>query len=437
MTTSPVYRLSAGKSRLASLRSREARDRVMLLLPFVVMILVTRLDFRLIGDEVFHKAVVDSFIRAWPFPNIGDYPATSTPLAYIVMSAVGRVVGGELWKMRLVAVAATYLAGNVFYDLARNHNLPYPILSALLFVFFPYIFFHGFTIYTDGLGLAFGLWALKLYLAAEATLRSRIAASVLAAVAVLTRQIYIVVPGGIVLYELWRVLRNGDFAAPKSRPLNWAILGIPFAVLLPIFWIWGGFTTPAHQGEKGGDFFLRLVPQHLSFFLAFIGFYFLPILGTRRFKATIRANKFVLLIPIILMPLYLLFPPIYSEERDLVGAATGILAHGMDLGGQMFGVEVMEVAKLALWVLGIVILAYGVLDSVAPTAMVKIVSILFSFLALMTFTPYVAERYYAMAIPWLIMILHRQFHNWKLLLIWLGLEAGLAVGFSYWQIALK
>ncbi len=409
----------------------------MLLLPIVLMILVTRLDYRPIGDEVFHKQVVDSFSAAWPLPEIGDYPATSTPLAYIIMSTIGRIAGTELWKMRLVAAIATFLAASLFYDLARRRNLPHPLLSAFLFVFFPYIFFHGFTIYTDGFAMVFALWALKYYLSDEQTRSSQFKASLLATLAVLTRQIYVVLPAGILLYEVWRVLRSRSFAGVRSRILSWVILAIPFVVLLPVFWIWGGFTTPAHQAERGGDFFLILIPQHLSFFFIFSGFYFLPILGGRSFIATLRSNKYVLLFPVILIPLFLMFPPLYSEERDLVGAATGIIAHGLDLGAQVFGRQIFQIVKLALWGVGIVILAYGILNSALATATAKIYAILFAFLALVMFTPYVAERYYAVAIPWLILILHNRFRSQIILMGWVTIQIILSAGFSYWQIVLK
>jgi hypothetical protein len=99
--------------------------RLLLAIPFLAMILVTGLSFRLIGDErSYHIKVINAFATNWPTPNIGDYPSASTPLPYLLWTIYGKAIGFEIWKLRLLAIAVTYLAVNLFYSLCRRHRLP-------------------------------------------------------------------------------------------------------------------------------------------------------------------------------------------------------------------------------------------------------------------------------------------------------------------------
>lgn len=411
--------------------------RVLLAIPFAAMLLITGLNFRVIGDEFYHNLSIESFAIEWPTPNISDYPTTSTPLSYILWTIFGKVVGFEHWKMRLLTAIVTYLAMNAFYHLCKQQKLPYPLFSTLLLLFFPYTFFHGFTIYTDSFGLLFGVWALQYYLLKDPSRGQLLMGSLLATLAVYCRQSYLILPAGMLLFELYHIPWRDFFRTVRQRIGSWLILSLPLLLVLPVFFLWGGYTTPSHQSAQGGDQFVQFVLEHLNFLPIFVGFYFLPMLFSSQTIEILRSRKTALLALVALIPFYFLFTPVYSEEIDLMAAMTGIIGHGVNILGQKLGNPVSATALFVLWIVGVLIILGEVIDFPWSSVKSKLLALQAAFLIQIAFMPYVGERYYALAVPCLILLLHRSFRQRRLVLLWLAVQITLSVGFSYWQIALK
>ncbi len=194
---------------LASFVPRETQCRIALALPFLAMIAVTGLDFRVIGDEPAHLRIIERVARDWPRPDLSDYYSLSLPLPYVIWSAWGKIVGFDIWKLRLLAVLSTYLAANVLYGLCKRHTLPYPLLSTWIYVFHPYVFFHGFTVYTNSIAALFGILSLRFLLLEESRPGTWMAGCVWASLAALTRPSYLVLPAGILAYEVLRAEWGG------------------------------------------------------------------------------------------------------------------------------------------------------------------------------------------------------------------------------------
>jgi 4-amino-4-deoxy-L-arabinose transferase-like glycosyltransferase len=402
------------------------------------MILATGLSFRLIGDEgVFHIRVIQSFASTWPRINIADYPSASAPLPYVLLTIFGRIAGFEIWKLRLLPAIATYLAVNLFYNLCKRHELRYPLLSTLILLFFPYIFFHGFTIYTEGFALLFGVWAMNYYLLNDATLSQLLRGSILATLAVYCRQSYLVLPGGMLLFELWQTYRHGFVRSVRQRLGRLIILVIPAVMLLPLFSLWGGFTTPFNQASQGGGWFLELVPQQLNFLFVFIGFYFLPMLFGRHTIELARSKKAILLALVILLPLYFVFPVVFSDDPGRINVAAGIIAHGLDIIGRFLSRNVAFVAELGFWTVGLLITLGECMHRPRSEESERLAIVTVTTMMLLTLTPYVYERYYILVVPFLVLLFHRSFQSRGLLFAWLAVQILLSAGFSYWQIALK
>jgi hypothetical protein len=140
-----------------------------LALPFLVMIAVLRgmtvaLPIFHGSDElVYHLPTILRFSRELPFPDLHSYHAAQTPLYHLLMAYVGKVVGYELWRLRLVQVLISYgLALAVFRLLA--HRLRMERLQALamtlLFAISPYVFGQSFRLGTDNLALLFTILAI-------------------------------------------------------------------------------------------------------------------------------------------------------------------------------------------------------------------------------------------------------------------------------------
>lgn len=411
---------------------REILLRLIILMPFCVMLVVTGLNFRLIGDEGFyHLKVVEKFSSEWPFPDIRDYPSASTPLPYLMLTAVGKIIGFEIWKLRLVTVLLTLLATNLFYDLCRRHKFPSPLLSALSLLFFPYVFFHGFTIYTVCFALFFEVLAMKYYLAESSTPKDLIKGGIAATLAIYCRQEYLALPAGMLLYELVSIPREKPFSTIKTRFLNWAILAMPVISIIPLLILWGGANPPAHQFE----YYLTIVPHHLNFAPIFAGFYFLPLLLDIRWMLNFKYA--VLIVILALSPVFIFFPLTFEEWFTQTASAAGIIPHGMDLIRQNLGDTIGVLVKILLWAIGIIFIVAKFAHKEWDPMEKKLFSILSAFLGLAILTPYLADRYYMFAVAPLVLILHRPQRDWKIYLAGLAYLVVLSLFFSYWQIYLK
>jgi len=432
--SSLLYNLIRQRASYLARMSGEVPLRLLLAVPFVPIILLTGLSFRFVGDEgLFHIKAINAFASSWPIPNIADYSSASTPLPYLLWTIYGKIVGFEIWKLRILSVVVTYLMVNLFYNLCKQHKLPYPLLSTLILLFFPYVFFHGFTIYTVSFGLFFGVWALHYYFLDEPNLIQLFKGSLLATLAIYCRQYYLVLPAGMLFFELWRTNWRSFVPAIRQRFWRLTILSLPIVLVLPLFWLWQGFTPPLHQT----DHFVHPILQHLNFMPIFVGFYFLPILFSKNAIKMLRFKKVALLVVAILLPIYFLFPLVYSEEPNRIAAMTGVIAHTLDILSQIIGSPGGVAAKLGLWTAGLLIIFGEIINCPWSVVKSKLFALLATFLILISLTPYVSERYYILIIPYLILILHRSFRNSRLLYFWLILQIAISVGFSYWQIVLK
>jgi len=415
-------------------QKREIFSRLFLLLPFCAMLIVTGLNFRLIGDEgPFTLKVVEGFSKEWPFPNILNYQSSTTPLPYLLFTFWGKIIGFEIWKLRLLPVFLTFFAVNLFYDLCKQYQLPAPLFGALSLLFFPYVFFHGFTVYTVCFALFFEILALRYYLVEKPTLIDLIKGSIAATLAIYCRQEYLALPVGMLLYELFRIPKGNLFSAIKTRFLSWFIYATPLMLILPLFILWRGTTPPQLQTIS----YLTVVPQHLNFAPIFIGFYFLPALLNKNFIKLGNSKLSVFLIFAILTPLFIIFPLKYSEEISKIAAGTGIIPHGIDLLSRHLGSTAGILVKVLFWMTGILLIIIEVISGSWDSVKTKLFAVLAAFIGLITFTPYVAERYYMISVAPLILIFYKPQRDRRIYLLWLVFLILLSVVFSYWEIHLK
>ncbi len=405
-----------------------------LAIPFLVVIAVTQLNFRMIGDEgPYHYRVIEQFASTWPTLSIANYPSASTPLPYLLWVLLGKVVGFELWKLRLLSVVVTYAAVCLFEQISRQHHLPHPVLSALTVACFPYVIFHSATIYTVNFGLFFGIWALYYYLHEPLTLSDAIKGSVLATLAVYSRQYELVLPLVMLLYWCLRSFRQNRFHNLGRQTIFAFALALPLIAILPLFALWHGVTPPLHQN----DHFIHPIAEHINFVLIFTGFYFLPFLFRAETLTLFRRNAKLLLVFALLIPLYVRFQPIYSEDFTILNASTGIIAHGLSLLGHAAGASLADITQFMLWAFGAVLILSEAARRPWDALRAKLLVYAGIFVTVMIFTPYVAERYYTPLVPVLILLFHRSVSSRKYLVGWLVVLIILSMVFSYWEIALK
>src|SRR3954451_6453021 len=142
---------------------------LLLALPFLVGIAVLKgltveIDtFHGSDARVYHLPTILQFARQLPGVDLEHYPAAQTPLFHLLFAVWGKVVGLELWKLRLLNVAVSYAAVlALFRLLVRSSGLRevQAFALALVFALSPYFFGASFTLLTDNLAILFALLAL-------------------------------------------------------------------------------------------------------------------------------------------------------------------------------------------------------------------------------------------------------------------------------------
>jgi 4-amino-4-deoxy-L-arabinose transferase-like glycosyltransferase len=120
------------------------------------------------------------------------YPAAQTPLYHLLFAGWGKLVGFELWRLRLLNVAISYGAVLALLRLLTRRGLPQPQAFALslLFALSPYFLGASFTLLTDNLALLLALLALDRFdrFGGDASLRDFALGCLAMGAAVLTRQ---------------------------------------------------------------------------------------------------------------------------------------------------------------------------------------------------------------------------------------------------------
>ena len=226
----------------------------LLALPFLIGIAV--LQGLTVEIDTFHG----SDARVYQLPTIlqlserldlSSYPSAQTPLFHLIMAGWGKLVGFELWKLRLLSVAISYgMALALLHLLRRATPLgAWPAFAlTLLFVLSPYVLGASFTLLTDNLALLFALLALERIerFRTHGSLGAFALACLAIAGAVLTRQSFL----WLALVAAWFLLRS---RMPLSRrAAGAALLGLALVPLAALVVEWGGLVPPGADPASCG-----------------------------------------------------------------------------------------------------------------------------------------------------------------------------------------
>jgi 4-amino-4-deoxy-L-arabinose transferase-like glycosyltransferase len=184
--------------------------------------------------------------------DFSDYPSAQTPLFHLVMAGWGKLVGFELWKLRLLNVAISYGAALALLRLLRRTTSLGPVAAfalTLAFALSPYFFGASFTLLTDNLAILFALLALeRLDRYAGAGSPGAFAAACLwTGAALLTRQSFV-----------WLVLVAGVFLVLRERRsasrlfAGAALLALAVAPLAALAIQWNGLVPPSADPASCG-----------------------------------------------------------------------------------------------------------------------------------------------------------------------------------------
>jgi hypothetical protein len=228
--------------------------RLLLAVPFLIGIavlqgLTVEIDtFHATDAGTYQLPTIELFRQRLDF---SDYPSAQTPLYHVVTTGWGKLVGFELWKLRLLNVAISYGAALAMLRLLRRAaglaELP-AFALALAFELSPYVFGASFTLLTDNLAILFALLALERIHAYART--NSLAAFALActcvAGAVLTRQSFL----WLAAVAAFFVLRAPAPAARRAAAAGLLALAVaPFAALVVE---WNGLVPPSADPASCG-----------------------------------------------------------------------------------------------------------------------------------------------------------------------------------------
>jgi hypothetical protein len=265
-----------------------SRYALLLAVPFLIGIAV--LKGLTVEIDTFHGTDA----RVYQLPTIlhfretldfSDYPSAQTPLFHVVMAGWGKLVGFDLWRLRLLNVAISYGAALALMRLLRRSTGLGDLAAfalTLAFVLSPFFFGASFTLLTDNLAILFALLALeRLHAYSREGSTGAFALACLAiAGAVLTRQSFL----WLVLVALFFLLRR---PAPLVRlATGGALLAVALVPLAALVVDWHGLVPPSADPASCGlctdrpgvgrdAFTLRAV----GFTVAVLGLYAVVMLG--------------------------------------------------------------------------------------------------------------------------------------------------------------
>jgi hypothetical protein len=370
------------------------------------------LSFQPIVDEhLFHLKAIGQFASSFPFFNLKDYPSASGPLPYIFWVMMGKIIGFDLWKLRFLTVLISYLSSVLFFRTCRDEKIPFPLLKALILIFFPYIFLYSFTIYTMNFTLFWEIFSLRYFLKyGESQSKGDLLWGSIGSLAlVFSRQIDVALPVGILCFFL---VEN---RLRKLASLLACLVPIGGLLLLVIYW--KGITPPPFQTA----FPLSFKLTQLTLLLTVFGFYLQPIglFEGRRLRGW-PASCFLLLVPYLLI-----FNVPYPEE------GLGIVYYGIDFVSRTFHGGFSLIGPLYLGLVGGLVF-YGITRSVRESPRPPLASyVLLFYILLNGFNSFVYERFYYFAWPLVLLLLPRDVsENRSLLMIVLLFLVGISLSYA-------
>ena len=332
------------------------------------------------SDElVYHYPIIIKFAREYPHIDFVNYRSATSPLFHIAFMFAGKLMGFELYKLRILNVLISYIAVAVLFRLLI-FRLNMPVLRALIFSLMfslsPYFFGASFILLTSNLGMLFCLSAVNCFyrFREDASLKYLLLTCLFIAAALLTRQTFAWLALSFLIYLMIAQMTLA------SRIAALAALVIAIMPLLTLVILWHGLVPPGFQQKHTTNTLLNLKPA--EFMIALIGLYSL-FLRMNSFIALMhdfnRLHLAALVIGILLILLY----PISWQPRDM-GYLWRISSYLPTLGST-------GVLFWALVPAGMVVIAHQVLsgsDKVLP------VVFLVSFLIVMMSSELVYQKYF-------------------------------------------
>ncbi len=247
--------------------------------------------FHIEDEGWYHVPTILQFGDQLPWVNLESYPAAQTPLFHLIFALWGKVAGFELWDLRLLNVAISYVMVLVLFRWLRRgfgFDVPQALALTLLFGLSPHVLGVSFAVLTDNLSMLFGIVALERFHRAsqDRSLGTFAIGCAAMAAAVLTRQSFLWL-APIAAWVLLTALPSPRRLVAGATLVSVSLL--PFAALIAV---WGGLVPkgadPASCGlcsSRAGVPDAGPVTRALGFSVALFGLYaavaYAPIVARR------------------------------------------------------------------------------------------------------------------------------------------------------------
>jgi hypothetical protein len=296
-------------------------------------------------SEYHFPTLLNFYQNGWAAMLNDRYAAANTPLPYLLIALLAKVMGPSLLLARLVTALvsfASFLLAKALLE--RRRASPFAVAALL---FFPYFFVNSFVFYAVNFGVLFLLAGLLVLQKARPGGAGFFLAGTFFSAAVMCQQFYLVVPVAVAMHRMLEQLRS-----PALRRAGWiadefiasVLLLAPLLAPFALFAAWGGITHVNFRVHS-----VMFSPTNITGILFVVGFYFFPyVLQVRR--EIPWAQWLVVLAASIAM--VVLFRPTYSDVQG-PGLFTGLVLHLVDI--------VQKRQPIAAWLLLTLLVMAGML----------------------------------------------------------------------------
>lgn len=270
------------------------------------------------GDEWHFQNTIKRFGEDISLYSLKHYEEMSTPLPFLAYALWGRMVGFELFDLRILSLITALITYLVF------HRLLFVLIKddrkvlwgAILLVVQPYMVGFSIFVYTDMIAILF------LLLAVFGHVRRRpVILGLCLALAILSRQYmaFLAIAGAIYFLLEYFITKRRDSLAMLGAAL---LSTVPYLALA--IW-WGGLSPDSSLRQRYLDEGLFLHPEVVSLYVSLIVIYLFPLLiyYMRKFYCGLT----VWVVALIGSAYYVIFPVGPSKPSLEVGITTVGLFH--------------------------------------------------------------------------------------------------------------
>ncbi len=270
------------------------------------------------GDEYRLLQTVHAFAARLDLDQLTHYNQLSTPLPFIVYAAWGKLVGFDLWRLRILSLLIALTTYLLFHRLLWEHlrNGPVAFFATAFLALHPYMVGFSIFVFTDGLTIALLVAGLLAYVRRNPWLLALAVAG-----ALLCRQYAAFFALAVLLVTAHELIR--DRKRDSLRLFLAVVIGmLPFVGLVVL---WGGLSPINQWRAFYATEHLAFHPSYLVLYVALLALYLVPIVIA--VGKQLYTDRPVLIGAFVLAWMYWLIPVKAASYAEAINVHTVGLFH--------------------------------------------------------------------------------------------------------------